>query len=45
MSIGSEPIGAGAIAVQSDSATGGKGPPPKRTIAAKADAVSRPEPR
>jgi len=45
MSIGSDPIGAGAIAAQTDSSAGGKGPPPKRIVAAKSDAISQPEPR
>lgn len=45
MSIGADAISENTIAAQNPPGSGGKGPPPKRTLVATTDTVAQPEPR
>lgn len=46
MSIGADAISENVVAGQAGaSSSGGKGPPPKRTVVATSDTVAQPEPR
>lgn len=45
MSIGADAISENTIAAQASQTSGGKGPPPKRTLVATTDPALQPEPR